>query len=316
MHAIFGATGSIGKALAAEFAHAGTRFGVVGRSEERLRRDFSRYGDLVNYRVADFQDPQATAKAAEGIDTIFYLAGVPYNQFALHPKLTRGALDAANAAGVERFVHVSTVYPYGLPQTELVDETHPRNPHTFKGRMRKEQEDLVLGAHGRNGLQTVVLRPPDFYGPGAELSFTTDIFKAAIEGRTANVVGPVDRPHEFIFVPDLAKTLVALSQKPEAYGTAWNVAGPGVITTRRFAELVFAQAGRKPRLRAANKTMLRILGLFNPIMREMVEMHYLWTSPVFLDDRRLRALLQDLQKTSYEDGIRQTVEALRARKAA
>jgi nucleoside-diphosphate-sugar epimerase len=315
MHAIFGATGSIGKALAAEFAHAGKRFRVVGRSEERLRRDFSPYADLVDYRVADFQDPQATAKAAEGIDTIFYLAGVPYNQFALHPTLTRGALDAAKAAGVERFVHVSTVYPYGLPQTELVEETHPRNPHTFKGRMRKEQEDLVLAAHNSNGLRTVILRPPDFYGPGAELSFTTDIFRAALEGRTANVVGPVDTPHEFIFVPDVAKTLFALSQKPEAYGLAWNVAGPGLITTRRFAELVFAQTGQKPHLRAANKTMLRILGLFNPIMREMVEMHYLWTTPVKLDDRRLRALLPDLQKTSYEDGICQTVEALRARKA-
>jgi nucleoside-diphosphate-sugar epimerase len=126
----------------------------------------------------------------------------------------------------------------------------------------------------------------------------------------------VDTPHEFIFVPDVAKTLIALAKKPEAYGSAWNVAGPGVITTRQFAKLVFAQAGQKLRLRAANKMMLRILGLFNPIMREMVEMHYLWTTPVKLDDRRLRTLLPDLQKTSYEDGIRQTLDVLRARKAA
>jgi short-subunit dehydrogenase len=41
-HALFGATGAVGKALAAKLAERGQSFRVVGRSEERLRRDFSR----------------------------------------------------------------------------------------------------------------------------------------------------------------------------------------------------------------------------------------------------------------------------------
>jgi hypothetical protein len=40
-------------------------------------------------------------------------------------------------------------------------------------------------------------------------------------------------------------------------------------------------------------------------------MHYLWTTPVALDDSRLRRLLPNLRKTSYEDGIRATLEAMR-----
>jgi nucleoside-diphosphate-sugar epimerase len=54
------------------------------------------------------------------------------------------------------------------------------------------------------------LRPPDFYGPDSELSYVHAIFDAALKGGTANVIGPIDTPHEFIFVPDLAETLVAL----------------------------------------------------------------------------------------------------------
>jgi nucleoside-diphosphate-sugar epimerase len=314
--AIFGATGSVGKALAAEFANANVPFRVVGRSVERLERDFARYGKLVDYKAADLEDPQAAKSAAEGIELIFYTAGVPYTNFALHPKLMRATLDGATAAGVKRFVHVSNVYPYGLPQRELVDESHPRNPPTFKGRMRKEQEDLVFAADGRSGLRTTILRPPDFYGPDAELSYAADIFKAAIEGRAANVIGPVDTPHEFVFVPDVAKTLIALSEKVEAYGAAWNLAGPGLISTRHFAALVFAAAGRQPRLRAANKLVLGVMGLFNPMMREIGEMHYLWTHPVKLDDSRLRQLLPDLHKTPYEEGIRVTLDAMRQKKAA
>lgn len=309
--AIFGATGAVGKALAKEFANTGTRFRVVGRSEERLRRDFGKYGTLVDYYQADLQDPNAANKAAEGADIIFYTVGVPYTQFALHPKLTRVALDAAKQAGVGRFVLVGTVYPYGIPQQEYVNESHPRNPHTFKGQMRKEQEDLVLAAHGSGGLRTTILRPPDFYGPESELSYASDMFKAALQGRRANVIGPIDTPHEFIYVPDVAKTLIALSGKDEAYGSAWNLAGPGVITTRRFAELVFGAIGCKPQLRVANKTMLRVIGIFKPIMREIAEMNYLWTTPVKLDDSRLRKLLPSLEKTSYQDGIPATLKEMR-----
>jgi nucleoside-diphosphate-sugar epimerase len=308
-YAIFGATGATGKALAVELARANAPFRVVGRSVERLRRDFARYEPLVDYCAADLSDPKAAAAAASNVETIVYVVGVPYTQFDLHPKLSRIALDAAAGGGVRQFVHLSTVYPYGKPQRERVDESHPREPHTFKGRMRKEQEDLVFAADGRNGMRTCILRPPDFYGPHSELSYVHSIFEAAVKGGTANLIGPIDVPHEFVFVPDVAAALLALSRKDEAYGQAWNLAGPGLITTRRFAELVFGAVGKRPRLRVAGKTMLRVMGVFNPFMREIHEMHYLWTTPVALDDSRLRRLLPELRKTSYEDGIAATLAA-------
>src|SRR6516164_8816326 len=302
-YGLFGATGSVGKALAAKMAERGQPFRVVGRSEERLRRDFTAYEPLVEYCAADLSDRVAAARAATGVGTIFYTVRVPYPQFEQHPKLTRVALEAAAAAGVRQFVHLSTVYPYGVPQQEFVSESHPRNPKAFKGRMRKEQEDLVLAADNPNGMRTTILRPPDFYGPDSELSYARALFDAALYGGTANVIGPIDTPHEFIFVPDLAETLVALSEKEEAYGRAWNVAGPGLITTRQFAEQVFGAVHQKPRLRVAgNKVMLRVLGVFNPFLREVIEMHYLWTTPVKLDDTLLRQLLPDLHKTSYTAG--------------
>jgi nucleoside-diphosphate-sugar epimerase len=261
-------------------------------------------------------DSANAARAARGVETIFYTVGVPYPQFQQHPKLTRIALTAAAAAGLRHYVHLSTVYPYGVPQQEFVSESHPRNPTAFKGRMRKEQEDLVLAAHNPGEMRTTILRPPDFYGPDSELSSVRAIFVAALKGGTANVIGPIDTPHEFIFVPDLAETVIALSEKEEAYGNAWNVAGPGLITTRQFADLVFGAVHQKPRLRVAGKFMLRTLGLFNPLLREVVEMHYLWTTPVKLDDTRLRQLLPNLHKTPYPEGIRQTIDAMRTGAAA
>jgi nucleoside-diphosphate-sugar epimerase len=177
--------------------------------------------------------------------------------------------------------------------------------------MRKEQEDLVLAADNHTGMRTTILRPPDFYGPDSELSYVQAIFEAALKGGTANFIGPIDMPHESIFVPDLAETLISLSEAQEAYGKAWNVAGPGLITTRQFAEQVFQVVHQKPRLRVAGKFLLRVMGLFNPFLREVVEMHYLWTTPVKLDDTRLHHLLPNLQKTPYSEGIRVTIESMR-----
>jgi hypothetical protein len=57
--------------------------------------------------------------------------------------------------------------------------------------------------------------------------------------------------------------------------------------------------------------MLRLLGLFNPFMREMVEMHYLLTDPVLMDDSALQELIGPIRKTSYADGVRQCLAAIR-----
>jgi nucleoside-diphosphate-sugar epimerase len=78
-----------------------------------------------------------------------------------------------------------------------------------------------------------------------------------------------------------------------------------------MAERIFAEVGRNPKLMVANKLMLRALGLFNPFMREMVEMHYLLTDPVIMDDSALRELLGKIKKTSYEEGIKRTLAAMR-----
>ena len=77
---------------------------------------------------------------------------------------------------------------------------------------------------------------------------------------------------------------------------------------REFIEAVYRAAGHQMKVRTAGKLLLRLAGLFNPLMRELVEMHYLQTTPVILDDSKLLARLPGIRKTSYEEGIRRTLE--------
>src|SRR5207245_624663 len=117
---------------------------------------------------------------------------------------------------------IGTVYPYGMPETAAVTEMHPRNPQTFKGRMRKAQEDLLLKVHGAGKIQGLILRLPDFFGPEVEASFLHSLFQAAAKGGTADMVGPIDVLHQFVFVPDVGPVVLDLAAKAEAYGRWWN----------------------------------------------------------------------------------------------
>lgn len=308
--ALFGAAGAIGRSIADALRTKGEAYRVVGRNRERLMETFGSdpNAEVVTWNPADAASVRA---AARGVDTLIYLVGVPYNHFELHPVTMRQTLDGAIAEDVKRVVLIGTVYPYGVPVTEKVSEQHPRNPPTYKGKMRKEQEDMLLAAHAAGDIQATVLRLPDFYGPGVESSFLDGLFKAVANDKTADMVGPIDTPHEFVFVPDVGPVVLALAEKPEAYGRWWNLAGAGVTTQRQMAEQAFALVGRKPKIRVVGKLGLRLIGLFQPIMKELVEMHYLQTTPVLMDDSALLGLLGNMHKTSYADGVRLTVVSYR-----
>lgn len=310
---LVGATGPIGASIATALADAGTPYVAIGRSAPGLDRAFGSRPEA-QLRTWNPDDPAAIRAAFRGLETLVYMVGVPYDAFHLHPALMARAVEAAAAEGVSRLLLIGTAYPFGRPQAARVDESHPRAPHTFKGQMRKAQEDLLMAADAAGTIRAGILRLPDFYGPDVARSFLSDIFAAAAEGRRARVIGPIDRPHQFVFVPDVGPVVRDLIGREGAFGRTFNLGGAGTITLREVAERAFALAGARPRLMVANRAMLRLAGLFDPVMRELVEMNYLMTTPVIMDDTALQDLLGPVARTPYAEGIaRAMATALAAR---
>jgi nucleoside-diphosphate-sugar epimerase len=310
MVALVGAGGAIGKSVAAALSAEGRRYRVIGRSHAGLIQAFGQ-DPLAEIMVWDPNDPASVRQALAGADAAVHLVGVPYHRFDQHPIVMAKVLEGAAAAGVGRLLQIGTVYPFGFARTPKVAADHPRTPHTFRGRMRKAQEDLTLAAHAEGRIRTTILRLPDFYGPASDLSLLHGTFTAALAGKRALMIGPIDRPHEFVFTPDVGPVVARLLDTPGAFGRTWNLAGAGIITQRAFATRIFAAAGRPPKLLPVGKRVLQLAGLFDPIMRGMAEMNYLMTDPVLFDDAALAGLIGSLAKTSYDDGIERTLAALR-----
>jgi nucleoside-diphosphate-sugar epimerase len=305
--AIVGAAGAIGRSVADAYRAHGEGVRLVGRSAPPLEALRQRGDEVV---LADVATAKGCVEALHGADTAVYALGVPYTKaaFAAYPAMMKEFMAAAKNNGVKRVLLITNVYPYGKPSTARVAENHPRVPCSVKGQYRKEQEDILL-ACSDGGVETISLRLPDFYGPDVPGSMMGEVVKAARSGGTGNLLGPADRPHEFVFTPDVGPVVKALLQHKGKVAGAYNFAGAGVITMRELAELIFAAAGQPVKLRVMAPWMQSVVGLFMPVLRELGEMRYLLETPVLLDDSKLRALLPQLHKTPYAEGARRVMAA-------
>ena len=133
-------------------------------------------------------------------------------------------------------------------------------------------------------------------------------------GKTANWVGPINPPHEFVYTPDVGPVLADLAVCEDAYGQAWNFAGVEPINSMDFITRVYRAVGKSPKYRAVGAGMLKVMGWFNPTMKEVVEMLYLQETPVILDDSKLRARIT-VRKTPYDEGIQRTLEWMKVHPA-
>lgn len=303
---ILGAAGAIGKAIGAELARRGQSVRVVGRQATRLQAAFA--GVDVEITAADLETPEGAAAAVQGADTAVMAIGMPYPEFLRYPPMMRNVVGAAEKAGVRRFLLVTNIYPYGRPQTEFVDETHPLNPSAFKGRMRMEQEQILQKT---TRMEWMVLRLPDFFGPEAELSYARMIFEAALKGKSAQLFKPADIPHQFVYTDDAGPVAADLLAKETGWNEVYHFAGSGLVTVDALAQQIYSAAGKEYRRQLVPYWLLRIIGLFKPIMREFCEMNYLQSTPVNLSDAKLVRHLGTVRRTTYADGIAATLESMR-----
>ena len=116
------------------------------------------------------------ADALAGVDTVVHTAAIvstvaPIDKaWEVNVLGTRKVLDAAIAAGVGRFVHLSSVAAYGFDFPENVDETYPVRVSgglSSYTDTKVNSEQVVLAAHAAGEIECVVVRPCDVYGPGS-----------------------------------------------------------------------------------------------------------------------------------------------------
>jgi nucleoside-diphosphate-sugar epimerase len=306
---VLGSTGSLGSAIVNELTSSGKPVRALVRSPTKAKKVFAT-PDRVDAVEGSIENVQTLEKAFDGVDVFYNCVNAPYSKWSVLPEIHGRITDAAKKAKA-RMVFPGNVYIYGHSQTERVREDHPRNPCSEKGQIRLGLEDAFMRLSREGALPCVIVRFPDYYGPNAA-SVTDSIFRSGVDDKKARWPGSLDAMHEFIFVSDAAKAMVAASERPDAVSQDFNVPGPEPILVRDFIGRVFAQAGFEPKMTGTSKMSVRLAGLFNSTARAFAEMQYLTEEPLILDGSKFNDFFGMKYPTrSYEGGIRATLDWLR-----
>ena len=221
-----------------------------------------------------------------------------------------GLIHAASSTGA-RLVYADNLYAYGPVDGPLTEDLPPaaKGPN---GRLRAELAKTLLDAHRSGKMQATIGRASDFFGPGVRLSTVGErVFGAAVQHKSAQVLGDPDQPHTYTFVGDFARALVVLGEREEAQGGVWHVPSAPTISTRQFVEVIAAQAGYRVGIQRTPGWIVRALGVVNPTLRAVAEQLY-QSEHSFVVDHSKFARTFDLAPTPHAESIRRTLDWYRS----
>ena len=305
---VLGASGGIGGETAAALARHGWSVRAFARKHNNTAAT-----DPFNWITGDAMDADAVAKAAAGASVIVHAVNPPgYRDWErLVLPMLDNTISAARASGA-RIVLPGTIYNYGPDAFPLLAEDAPQNPETAKGRIRVEMETRLERASA-DGVASLIVRFGDFFGPRPGNNwFSQGMVKPGRPLRSLTLPGVPGMGHAWAYLPDAAQVIAQLLERRSDLSTfeRFHCAGHFDPDGTELAAAVARVAGRPVHIKRLPWSLLRLAGLFDRTLREVVAMRTFWRHSVALDGRKLVALLGVVPQTSLEDALRATFDGL------
>jgi len=301
MDTILGAGGAIGAELVKELARAGRPVRLVGRKPVRVE-------GATEIFSADLSDRDKTIEAVSGSSVVYLLVGLRYDLHvwrAMWPRIMSNAIEACKRANA-KLVFFDNVYMYGKVDGLMTEQT-PFNPCSRKGEIRAQIATTLLNEIKTGGLQAMIARSADFYGPRAKTGVPNVLVldKYAKKSTAYWLVNDTVR-HSFTFTPDAARGLVLLANTDSAWKETWHLpTAANSLTGKEFIATAAKEFGVQPKYRVLSRPMVRIAGWFDSDVRESYEMLYQSESEYLFDSSKFTEAFA-VEPTSYARGIRLT----------
>ncbi|MCK0471621.1 SDR family NAD(P)-dependent oxidoreductase [Halalkalibacter sp. APA_J-10(15)] len=303
---VIGASGSIGYALVNELVNRGWEVIAFARNEEKLRSLFGHH-DHVTIQSGDARNKQDIAKAAKGVEVLFHSLNFPYHQWEENLFICLQNILSVAEESDSKVAYVDNVYAYGIPSRSPITESVEKRPHTKKGKIRLALEQRLM----TSSVPTLLVHMPDVYGPNANGTILHETLKSVVKGQTGIFVGNLRTKREFLYTIDGAKAMVELSLRDDCYNQIWNIPSTHSITGYEIMKLLRTEVSYNKKIIPISKAMIRFMGLFSPLMRELVEMMYISETPIILSGEKYENEIGALPKTPYQVGLIETIEWLK-----
>jgi nucleoside-diphosphate-sugar epimerase len=267
MNLITGATGLLGSHIAEKLRQDDQPVRALVR-----RGSDSSFLESLGVEIAegDVTQPDTLGGAMQGVTTVYHAAAKvgdwgPWEQFqAVTIDGTAHMLRAAEAAGVQRFLHVSSLSAYGHPDGEglVIDESAPlgQNLHrwSYYSRAKAEAEQLVWQAHRDGRVVATVVKPSWLYGERDRASMPR-LMRAIRQGK-AKIVGDGTNRLNLTYAGNEAEGCILAATRPEAAGQSYNLGDDGEITQQEYFALIAGELGVQPPRRKVPYRVVKSVG--------------------------------------------------------
>ena len=301
MQTILGANGIIATELAKSLKIYTSQIRLVSRHPKKIN-------DTDELFTADLLDKDQVIRAIEGSEVVYLVAGLRYNYKVWKeewPVIMDNVIEGCKKAGA-RLVFFSNVYSLGKVNGWMTEAT-PMVPVSKKGEVRKAIEQKLLREMQQGGIQAIIARAPDFYGPQAIQSVPhLLVFEKLKNGEKPQWLVDAGRKHSMIYTPDAGKATALLGNTPSAFNRIWNLpTHKDAPTGAMFITQAAKAMGRPSKWTALPTWMLYLAALFLPSLREGIEMLYQNKYDYLFDSSDFEKTFR-FSPTTYEEGIRQT----------
>jgi nucleoside-diphosphate-sugar epimerase len=255
MNLVTGATGLLGSHIVEKLVEQGqpVRALVRPRSDTRIMESFGG----VELARGDVTDLASLREACKGIKTVYHAAAAvgdwgSWKDYFVPVTIggTENMIAAAREAGVERFLHVSSISAYGHPNGKglVLDESAPlgRNLHkwSYYSRAKVEAEKMVWAAHERGEIQATVVKPSWLYGPRDRASMPRII--RALKAGKGKLLGDGQNRLNLTYAGNEAEGCILAATNPKAVGENYNLSCDGVITQAEYFNKIAEAVGAEP----------------------------------------------------------------------
>ncbi|HEY0040337.1 MAG TPA: NAD-dependent epimerase/dehydratase family protein [Flavisolibacter sp.] len=304
MQTILGGGGAIGTELAKALTAFTQQIRIVSRTPEKVNQN----NELL---AADLTKEADVDKAVAGSEIVYLVAGLPYKLKTWQEQwpLVMQNVIAACKRHKAKLVFFDNIYLYDEKSVPHLTEQSPVNPPSKKGKVRTAIAEMLMNEMAAGTLQAMIVRAADFYGPGINSSMLLEtVYKNLKKGKAAYWMGDKSKVHSFTYTPDAAKATAVLGNTPDAYNQVWHLpTSDEKLTGEAWVKLFADTMQVKNKISPVSKTMVRLLGLFNPMMGELVEMMYQNTQDYYFDSSKFKKKFPEFRTTSYKDGVREVV---------
>jgi len=255
---VTGGAGFIGSHVVDQLVSAGSRVVVIDDFSTGSRANLGRHsqGDL-SVVEGDIRDLDAMIDLIRDADLVLHMAAASLRLSLSDPALVHeinatGTLNVCRAAyenEVGRLVYVSSSEAYGSAKYVPMDEEHPLDPTTVYGASKAAGELYALACHHTYGLETIVIRPFNTYGPrehaeGTSAEVIPKFVMRALAGLPPVIFGSGSQTRDFTWAEETAQGIVLASQCDALVGERVNIARGQEVRITTICDLVLKAVQR------------------------------------------------------------------------